>query len=74
MKQKSRKIAGRTLPEWEALSAELDEPMAGSPENTRPLSPEEKRWLRRAVADTDAAQVAVPRSKRTGGKHARHES
>jgi predicted DNA binding CopG/RHH family protein len=52
MSKKSRKVAGRTIAEWEALSAELDKEMSTAPENTEPLSAEERRWYRRAVMDT----------------------
>ena len=52
MSKKSQKVAGRTIAEWEALSAELDEEMSTAPENTEPLSAEEMSWYRRAVMDT----------------------
>lgn len=51
MINKNRRVAGRTIREWEKLSAELDRSMAGAPENTEPLSPEEIRWFRHALAD-----------------------
>ena len=47
-----KRIAGRTIKEWEQLSAELDKEMAGAPENTERLSPQERRWYRAALADT----------------------
>ncbi len=46
------KVAGKTIAEWEAASRELDEEMAGAPEDTRPLTAEERRWYRRAAMDT----------------------
>jgi len=51
MMDKNRKVAGRTIREWEKLSAEFDKSMAGAPENTEPLSAEESRWFRRVLAD-----------------------
>ncbi|MBM4037782.1 MAG: hypothetical protein FJ290_04645 [Planctomycetes bacterium] len=47
-----RRIAGRTIKEWERLSAELDKEMVGIPEGAEPLSPQERRWYRAALADT----------------------
>ena len=52
MSKSGEKVAGRTLNEWERLSKGLDDEMAGAPENTRSLSPEELRWYRTAVMDT----------------------
>ena len=52
MNNATRRIAGRTISEWKRLSTELDKEMAGAPENTQPLSEEERRWYRMAVADT----------------------
>ena len=52
MKNTTRKVAGRTTREWKELSRELDKEGAGAPENTRPLSDDERRWYRMAVADT----------------------
>ena len=52
MKKTTQKIAGRTISEWEELSRELDKEGAGDPENTQPLSDDERRWYRTAVADT----------------------
>jgi predicted DNA binding CopG/RHH family protein len=53
MKRASRQvIAGRSIKEWEALSAELDKEMSGAPEKTSPLSAEERGWYRAALADT----------------------
>jgi len=49
MSKRHRKIAGRTLAEWEKLSRELDREMAGAPENTEPLSDEERRQYRRLL-------------------------
>ena len=49
MKKRDTKIAGRTVAEWEELSRELDREMAGAPENTEPLSAEERRWYRRVL-------------------------
>ena len=43
------KAAGRSVEEWEKLSAELDKEMAGAPENTEPLSAEELSWYQAAV-------------------------
>ena len=54
MKRPKRKVAGRTISEWERLSAELDKEMAGAPEHTQPPSEEELRWYRKAVLDTSA--------------------
>jgi hypothetical protein len=51
MIDKNEVVMGRTILEWEKLSAELDKSMAGAPENTEPLSPEEVRWFRRVLAD-----------------------
>jgi hypothetical protein len=50
-RSKQRKIAGRTIAEWGKLSAEMDREMAGAPENTEPLTAEERRWYRAALAD-----------------------
>ena len=52
MKRPAKKIAGRPTSEWEALSAELDDELAGAVENTEPMSEEELRWYRRAAGDT----------------------
>ena len=51
MKKANKKIAGRTTTEWEGLSAELDEELAGASGNTQPLSEEELRWYRLAATD-----------------------
>ncbi len=51
--KKARKIAGRTIEEWEKLSAELDKEMAGAPENTRPLTSAERIWYRKAIAQRE---------------------
>ncbi len=51
MRSEGRKVAGRTIREWEKLSAELDKSMAGAREDTEPLSPEEARWFRRVLVD-----------------------
>jgi len=50
-KRRERKIAGRTIAEWERFSAEMDKEMAGAPENTDPLTAEERRWYRAALAE-----------------------
>ena len=52
MKKRTERVAGRPTKEWEALSAELDDELAGATENTDPLSDEELRWYRRAAGDT----------------------
>jgi len=52
MIDKNRKVAGRTIREWEKLSAELDQDMAGAPENTEPLSAKELRWFRSVLGDS----------------------
>ncbi|MBM4030671.1 MAG: hypothetical protein FJ291_02675 [Planctomycetes bacterium] len=49
-KASPRRVAGRTIKEWERLSAELDKEMAGAPENAEPLSAEERRWYRSVVS------------------------
>ena len=46
------RIAGKTIAEWEKLSADLDSEMTGAPESTKPLSAEERGWYRAAIADT----------------------
>jgi predicted DNA binding CopG/RHH family protein len=48
-----RRIAGRTIEEWEELSAEMDKEMAGAPENARALTSAERRWYRKAIAQTE---------------------
>ncbi|HUT33423.1 MAG TPA: hypothetical protein VNE39_08100 [Planctomycetota bacterium] len=45
-------MAGHTVSEWKGLSKELDREAAGAPENTQPLTGDERRWYRMAVADT----------------------
>jgi len=52
MSKSKRRVAGKTIEEWEEASRDLDEEMAGAPENTRPLTEEERRWYRRAAMDT----------------------
>ena len=52
MKTSDKKIAGKSTREWEELSAELGEEMAGAPENTQPLSSAEMQWYRAAASDT----------------------
>ncbi len=49
----ARRVAGRTIEEWERLSAEMDAEMSGAPENARPLTSAERRWYRKAIAQTE---------------------
>jgi len=52
MSKSEHRVAGKTVEQWEEASRELDEEMAGAPENTRALTEEERRWYRRAALDT----------------------
>lgn len=52
MSKPNEQVAGRPLSQWEKVSKELDEEMAGAPENTAPLSADERRWYQRAARDT----------------------
>lgn len=53
MKNTNGKVAGKTIGEWERLSAELDEEDAGAEERTRPPSEEEQRWYRGAAGHAE---------------------
>ncbi|MBM4041010.1 MAG: hypothetical protein FJ290_21125 [Planctomycetes bacterium] len=53
MRTSRARVAGYTIDELEKLSAELDKEMVGVPENTRPLTSAERRWYRKAIAQTE---------------------
>ena len=50
---KQQIIHGRTIAEWEALSAEFDKEFSTSIENTEPLTPAERRWYEENIRDRE---------------------
>ncbi len=64
MRTSKARVAGYTIDELEKLSAELDREMVGVPENTRSLTSAERRWYRKAMAQTEPKVKVTVRLRR----------
>ena len=71
MRTSKARVAGYTFDELEKFSAELDKEMVDVMENTRPLTSAERRWYRKAIAQTEPKVKVTIRLRRWQVERAR---